>query len=177
MKSDKEYSPGEELFSKQQIDRRVAAMGRKIARDFEGEELVVLVVLKGAMYFATGLTQNMPRDIYLDFIQISSYGREEKSSGVVRFLMRPRVEMKDKNVLIIEDIIDTGVSMNRVVPYIKRRGAKRVVTAALLDKPAKRVVPFEADYVGFTIPPRFVVGSGLDSGERYRNVRGIRALD
>jgi len=165
------------LFSKSEIDRRVAEMGAEITRDLAGSELIALCVLKGAMFFCSDLMRHIAFDVALDFIQVSSYGDQKTSSGVVTLLKEPQLDMRGKSVLIVEDIIDSGLSMNEVFRYIKLdRGAREVRTATFLDKPTARKVPFKADYVGFSIDPKFVIGYGLDYAEKYRNIPDIQVL-
>ncbi len=164
------------LISKSQIEERVAEMGRQITADFAGSELVACCVLKGAMFFCSDLMRHIAMDVALDFIQVSSYGNQKYSSGVVAILEEPQLDMRGKSVLIVEDIIDSGLSMREVFRYIDSRGATKVKTATFLDKPAARKVPFEADYVGFSIDPQFVIGYGLDFAEKYRNIPEIQVL-
>ena len=164
------------LFSKSQIEERVAEMGRQISADFAGSELIALCVLKGAVFFCSDLVRNVSLDVALDFIQVSSYGNQKYSSGVVTILKEPQLDMHGKSVLIVEDIIDSGLSMREVFRYIESRGAERVKTATFLDKPKARKVPFEADYVGFSIDPQFVIGYGLDYAEKYRNIPEVQVL-
>ena len=166
------------LFSKSDIDRRVAEMGAEITRDLAGSELIALCVLKGAMFFCSDLMRHIGFDVALDFIQVSSYGDQKTSSGVVTLLKEPQLDMRGKSVLIVEDIIDSGLSMNEVFRYIKLdRGAREVRTATFLDKPTARKIPFKADYVGFSIDPKFVIGYGLDYAEKYRNIGEIQVLE
>jgi hypoxanthine phosphoribosyltransferase len=164
------------LFTREQIDSRVAEMGRQISADFAGTELIALCVLKGAVFFCADLVRNIPQDVALDFIQVSSYGNQKYSSGVVTILKEPQLDMHGKSVLIVEDIIDSGLSMREVFRYIESRGAATVKTATFLDKPAARKVPFNADYVGFSIDPKFVIGYGLDFAEKYRNIPDVQVL-
>jgi hypoxanthine phosphoribosyltransferase len=164
------------LFTREQIDTRVAEMGRQISADFAGTELIALCVLKGAVFFCTDLVRNVSLDVALDFIQVSSYGNQKYSSGVVTILKEPQLDMHGKSVLIVEDIIDSGLSMREVFRYIESRGAAMVKTATFLDKPAARKVPFTADYVGFSIDPMFVIGYGLDFAEKYRNIPEVQVL-
>jgi hypoxanthine phosphoribosyltransferase len=164
------------LFTRDQIDRRVAEMAQQISSDFAGAELIALCVLKGAVFFCTDLVRHMKIDVALDFIQISSYGNQKYSSGVVTILKEPQLDMKGKSVLIVEDIIDSGLSMREVFNYIESRGAIKVKTATFLDKPKARKVPFTPDYVGFSIEPQFVVGYGLDFAEKYRNIPEVQVL-
>src|ERR1051325_5023704 len=164
------------LISRQDIERRVAEMGKEIEADFAGQELIALCVLKGAVFFATDLVRDMSMDVALDFIQISSYGNQKYSSGVVTILKEPQLDMRGKSVLIVEDIIDSGLSIREVHNYIESRGAAKVRTAAFLDKPKARKVPFTPEFVGFSIDPQFVVGYGLDFAERYRNIPEVQVL-
>jgi hypoxanthine phosphoribosyltransferase len=165
------------LFSKADIDKRIAEMGAEITRDLAGSDLIALCVLKGAMFFCSDLMRQIGFDVALDFIQISSYGNEKTSSGVVTILKEPQLNMKGRSVLIVEDIIDSGLSMNEVFRYIKLdKEAREVRTATFLDKPTARRVPFKADYVGFSIDPKFVIGYGLDYAEKYRNIPEIQVL-
>jgi hypoxanthine phosphoribosyltransferase len=164
------------LFSREQIEARVAEMGKQISADFSGSELIALCVLKGAVFFCTDLVRKMSIDVALDFIQVSSYGNQKYSSGVVTILKEPQLDMRGKSVLIVEDIIDSGLSMREVFNYIESRGASKVKTATFLDKPKARKVPFNADYVGFSIEPQFVVGYGLDFAEKDRNIPEVQVL-
>lgn len=164
------------LFSREQIDRRVAEMAKEISAEFEGTELIALCVLKGAMFFCADLVRQMSMDVALDFIQISSYGSQKHSSGVVTILKEPQLDMRGKSVLIVEDIIDSGLSISEVTKYIEGRGAVKVKTAAFLDKPGARKMPFTPDYVGFAIEPQFVIGYGLDFAEKYRNIPEVQVL-
>ena len=164
------------LFTRAEIDRRVAEMGKQISADFAGDELIALCVLKGAVFFCTDLMRSVSLDVALDFIQVSSYGNQKYSSGVVTILKEPQLDMRGKAVLIVEDIIDSGLTIREVFRYIESRGASMVRTAAFLDKAAARKVEFKADYVGFTIDPHFVIGYGLDYAEKYRNLPDIQVL-
>jgi hypoxanthine phosphoribosyltransferase len=164
------------LYTRAQIDKRVAEMAKQISADFTGSDLIALCVLKGAVFFCTDLMRNMSIDVALDFIQVSSYGNQKYSSGVVTILKEPQLDMRGKAVLIVEDIIDSGLSMREVHNYIESRGASTVKTATFLDKPKARKVPFVAEYVGFSIEPQFVVGYGLDFAEKYRNIPDVQVL-
>jgi hypoxanthine phosphoribosyltransferase len=164
------------LISRQQIDQRVAEMAKQISADMAGHEVIALCVLKGAMFFCADLVRGMTTDVAIDFIQISSYGNQKFSSGVVTILKEPQLDMRGKAVLIVEDIIDSGLSIREVNNYIQSRGATMVKTAAFLDKPKARKVPFSPDYVGFSIEPQFVIGYGLDFAEKYRNIPEVQVL-
>ena len=164
------------LITKERIDARVAEMGREISADFAGSELIACCVLKGAMFFCSDLMRQISLDVALDFIQVSSYGSQKYSSGVVTILKEPQLDMHGKAVLIVEDIIDSGLSMREVFRYMESRGASVVKTATFLDKPKARKVDFKADYVGFSIEPYFVIGYGLDYAEKYRNIPDVQVL-
>lgn len=164
------------LYSRAVIEKRVAELGQEISADLAGNELIALCVLKGAVFFCTDLVRAMNMDVALDFIQVSSYGNQKYSSGVVTILKEPQLDMRGKAVLIVEDIIDSGLSMREVFNYIENRGASMVRTATFLDKPKSRKVPFSADYVGFSIEPQFVIGYGLDFAEKYRNIPEVQVL-
>lgn len=164
------------LLTRPEIETRVAEIGKQITADFAGSDLIALCVLKGAVFFCTDLVRNIDLDVALDFIQISSYGNEKYSSGVVTILKEPQLDMRGKAVLIVEDIIDSGLSMREVHRYIEGRGASIVKTVTFLDKPAARKVDFKADYVGFSIDPKFVIGYGLDFAEKYRNIPEVQVL-
>ena len=168
--------PQTTLFSREQIERRVAEMASEISADLAGSEVIALCVLKGAVFFCADLVRQMPMDVALDFIQVSSYGNQKYSSGVVTILKEPQLDMRGKAVLIVEDIIDSGLSIREVNSYIESRGAVKVRTASFLDKPKARKVPFTPDYVGFSIEPQFVIGYGLDFAEKYRNVPEVQVL-
>lgn len=164
------------LISQDQIHQRVAEMAKEISAEFAGSDLIALCVLKGAMFFCADLVRQMTMDVSLDFIQISSYGNQKYSSGVVTILKEPQLDMRGRNVLIVEDIIDSGLSIREVTNYIESRGAAKVKTASFLDKPKARKVPFTPDYVGFSIDPQFVIGYGLDFAEKYRNIPEVQVL-
>ena len=164
------------LITRAQIQQRVNELGQQISRDFHDQELIVLCVLKGAVFFCTDLLRALSIDAAIDFIQVSSYGNQKYSSGVVTILKEPQLDMHGKAVLIVEDIIDSGLSMREVRRYIEGRGASVVKSVTFLDKPKSRKVPFEADYVGFSIEPHFVIGYGLDFAEKYRNIPEVQIL-
>ena len=165
------------LIDRAQIHERVTAMGAEISRDLASHDVIVLCVLKGAVFFTADLMRALTMDAALDFIQVSSYGHRKQSSGVVTLHKEPQLDPAGKAVLIVEDIIDSGLSMSEVYRYMEGRGAALVKVATFLDKPASRRVPFKADYVGFTIEPQFVVGYGLDFDERYRGLGEIQVLE
>jgi hypoxanthine phosphoribosyltransferase len=165
------------LITRSAIQTRVAELARQIAADFQDIDLIALVVLKGSMFFAVDLLREMDKVLAIDVIQVSSYGKEKYSSGVVTILKEPQLDMHGKGVLIIEDIVDSGFTIREVHRYIEGRGASPVKVVSLLDKPAARKVPFVPDYIGFTIEPRFVIGYGLDDAELHRNLPEVRVID
>ena len=165
------------LIDRKRIARRVSELAGEISADFASSQLVALVVLKGSMFFAADLLREMSMDMEVDVIQVSSYGKEKFSSGVVTILKEPQLDMHGKGVLIIEDIVDSGFTIREVHRYIESRGASPVKVVSFLDKPASRKVPFVPDYIGFSIEPHFVVGYGLDYAEKYRNVPDILILE
>lgn len=165
------------LIDRERIAKRVSELAGEISADFASSQLVALVVLKGSMFFAADLLREMSMDMEVDVIQVSSYGKEKYSSGVVTILKEPQLDMHGKGVLIIEDIVDSGFTIREVHRYIESRGASPVKVVSFLDKPASRKVPFVPDYIGFSIEPHFVVGYGLDFAEKYRNVPDILILE
>ena len=171
------------LISREQIANRVAAMGADITRDFAGEAVIFVGVLKGAAIFLSDLARHVKLDSTFDFIGVSSYGnrpspREElksgwDSTGEVRLTKDVDQSMRDKNVILVEDILDTGLTLTYLKKLLLAHQPKALRIAALLDKPSRRKQPIQADYVGFSIPDEFVVGYGLDYAERYRNLPDI----
>jgi hypoxanthine phosphoribosyltransferase len=158
------------LIGEEQLRARVRAMGEQITRDYAGKNLHLLGVLKGACVFLSDLMRAIDLPVSLDFIGISSYGAATKSSGEVRITKDLDVSLAGKDVLVVEDIIDTGLTLNYMVNIFKSREVQSLAIAALLDKPERHKIEVEARYIGFTIPNEFVVGYGLDVGELYRNL-------
>lgn len=163
------------LIDTEQIQARVEELGRQIARDYAGKNLHLVGVLKGACVFLSDLMRAIDLPMSLDFIGISSYGAATKSSGEVRITKDLDVSLAGKDVLVVEDIIDTGLTLNYLVNIFLSREVNSLAVAALLDKPDRHEIEVEARYVGFTIPNHFVVGYGLDAGELYRNLPFIAA--
>ena len=164
------------LLTREQIAARVQEMGRQITEDFRGRDLTVICILKGAVVFFVDLVREIDLPMSMDFMAISSYGSATKSSGVVRILKDLDKPVNGKDVLIIEDIVDSGMTLSFLRENLISRGAASLHIATLLDKPERRRVPLHVDYVGFTIPDEFVVGYGLDYAERYRNLPDIGIL-
>lgn len=174
------------LISREQIAYRVAAMGEQITREFSGEAVIFIGVLKGAAIFLSDLARHVQLDATFDFIGVSSYGNRPSpshelkygwdSTGEVRVTKDVDQSMKEKNVILVEDILDTGLTLTFLKNLIMTHQPKAFRIAALLDKPSRRKQPVSADYVGFSIPDEFVVGYGLDYAERYRNLPDICVL-
>jgi len=171
------------LIPHDQIAQRVAAMGAEITRDFAGQSVIFVGVLKGAAIFLSDLARNVQLDSTFDFIGVSSYGNRPSpaqelksgwdSTGEVRLTKDVDQSMKERNVILVEDILDTGLTLTYLKKILLAHQPKTLRIAALLDKPSRRKQPIEADYVGFKIPDEFVVGYGLDYAERYRNLPDI----
>jgi hypoxanthine phosphoribosyltransferase len=158
------------LIDTDRLQERVRELGSQITRDYAGKNLHLLAVLKGACVFLSDLMRAIDLPLTLDFIGISSYGTSIKSSGEVRITKDLDVSLAGKDVLVVEDIIDTGLTLNYMVNIFRSREVNSLAIAALLDKPDRHEIEIDASYIGFTIPNHFVVGYGLDVGEMYRNL-------
>ncbi|HEY3826183.1 MAG TPA: hypoxanthine phosphoribosyltransferase [Bryobacteraceae bacterium] len=165
------------LLSDEQIQKRILEMGRQIDADYPEGALYLICILKGACYFLADLSRAISRDTFIDFMGISSYGRGKTSSGEVKITKDLDISLEGADVLIIEDIIDSGVTLSYLTSLLKQRKPKSIRIAALLDKPERRLRPVDVAYVGFIIPDEFVVGYGLDFDEKYRNLRDICVLE
>jgi hypoxanthine phosphoribosyltransferase len=163
----------EVLISRQQIAESVARLGQEITRDFAGETVVLVGVLKGACLFLSDLARQIELDATFDFIAVRSYGTQKESAGEVQLIKDVTTPLEGKNVILVEDILDTGLTFTFLRKLLLARKPRMLKFAALLDKPSRRQMPVEADYVGFKIPDRFVVGYGLDYAERFRNLPDI----
>lgn len=163
------------LITDEQIARRVKTMAREIERDFRGREMVVVSLLSGTVMFLADLMRHLNLPLRLDFLGVSSYGRGTESGELV-FTKELRLDMRGRDVLLVDDILDTGKTISRVLPKLKALHPRRIKTCVLLDKPARRREKVTADYVGFEIPDLFVVGYGLDFAERYRNLPFVAVL-
>jgi hypoxanthine phosphoribosyltransferase len=161
------------LLSNDQIQARVAEMGRDIARDYAGREPHLVGVLKGACTFMTDLARGIDLPLTLDFIAVSSYGAATKTSGEVRLIKDLDQGLDGRDLLVVEDIVDTGLTLNYLLNVLRARGPRTLKVVTLLSKPSRRLVETPVDYVGFTIEDHFVVGYGLDYNEKYRNLRDI----
>ncbi|MGB7134723.1 MAG: hypoxanthine phosphoribosyltransferase [Acidobacteriaceae bacterium] len=163
----------EVLFSRDRIRHRVAEMGKEIDRDYAGEKIVLVGVLKGAAIFLADLARSISVDNTFDFVAVSSYGQGQRSSGAVKLIKDLDQPIEGKNVIIVEDILDTGLTLHFLRSLFEQHQPKSLRIAALLDKPSRRLERIDADYVGFTIPNQFVIGYGMDYAERYRNLPDI----
>jgi hypoxanthine phosphoribosyltransferase len=161
------------LLSSDQIQTRILGMGREIASDYKGGEPHLVGVLKGACPFMTDLAQAIDLPLTLDYIAVSSYGNATKSSGEVKLIKDLDQGLDGRDLIVVEDIVDTGLTLNYLINLLRARGPRSLKVAALLSKPARRLVNVHVDYVGFTIEDEFVVGYGLDYNERYRNLKDI----
>lgn len=164
------------LFTREKINKRVVELGKEITLDYKGKELVVVGVLKGANIFLADLIREINLSLYIDFIAVSSYGYSTESSGIVRILKDLDSEIENKHVLIIEDIVDTGLTLNYIKEILTKREPKSVKVCCLLDKPSRRKVDIPLEYVGYSIPDEFIVGYGLDYAEKYRNYPAVCIL-
>lgn len=164
------------LIDKEQLAERVRELGEEISADYKGKEIIMIGVLRGAVIFMADLARSISVPVALDFMAVSSYGASTNSSGVVRILKDLDEELAGKHVLIVEDIIDSGLTLNYLVDNLKSRHPASVKLCTLLNKPSRRKATVHVDYNGFTIPDYFVVGYGLDYAEKYRNLPFIGVL-
>jgi hypoxanthine phosphoribosyltransferase len=165
------------LLSEEQIQAKVRELGRRISDDFAGRELTLVSVLKGSLPFMADLMRSITIPVQIDLMEVSSYGgTATESSGLVRILKDLSSSIDGRHVLIVEDIIDTGLTLNYLVRYLRGKNPASLKICTLLDKPARRIVEIAIDYRGFEIPDQFVIGYGLDYGEAYRNLRFVGVL-
>src|SRR5690349_3275292 len=165
------------LLTEEQISTRVAELGARISADYQGRTLTLVSVLKGSLPFMADLMRAIPVPVRIDLMEVSSYGgTTTESSGLVRILKDLSATIEGEDVLIVEDIIDTGLTLNYLLRYLRGKNPRSLRICTLLDKPARRLVDIPVDYTGFTIPDQFVVGYGLDFGEYYRNLRFVGVL-
>lgn len=171
-----EYRP-EVFIPEEEILERVNELGRAISNDYAGEELVVICILKGAFIFCSDLIKKIEAPVILDFMSISSYGESTTSSGEVRISMDIETSIAGKHVLVVEDIVDSGLSMKTVMPILEARNPKTIKLASLLFKPSRNTHPVNIDYLAFEIEDKFVVGYGLDYAQHYRELPYIGVLN
>jgi hypoxanthine phosphoribosyltransferase len=161
------------LLPHETIQARIREMGREIARDYAGRDPHLVGVLKGACTFMTDLSRSVDLPLTLDYIAVSSYGAATKSSGEVKLVKDLDQGLEGRDLLVVEDIVDTGLTLNYLLNVLRARGPRTLKVAALLSKPSRRLVEVKVDYVGFSIEDHFVVGYGLDYNEKYRNLKDI----
>lgn len=166
----------EVLLTEDQIQARVAELGGQLTGDYAGLDPVLISVLKGSIVFLADLVRSMELPLSIDIMEVSSYGAATETSGQVRILKDLSNPIEGRHVIVVEDIIDTGLTLNYLLRYLREKGPASLRICCLLDKPARRLTEIPIDYVGFTIPDRFVVGYGLDYGERYRNLPYVGVL-
>ena len=171
-----EPAVGEVLVSADELQRRVAELGEEISRDYAGRDLLLIGVLKGAVFFLSDLMRHLEIDCEVDFMAVSSYGSSTDSSGVVRILKDLDAPLEGRNVLIVEDIVDSGLTLQYLMRTLAARNPASIEVCALLTKPERRKVETPARYVGFEIPDKFAIGYGLDYDERYRNLPYVATL-
>lgn len=160
----------EVLLSEEEVDARIKAIGEQISKDYEGREVHLVCVLKGGTFFMCELAKRITVPVSMDFMSVSSYGSETKSSGIVKIVKDLDEPLKGKDVLVVEDIVDSGRTLSYLLEMLHDRGPKSLKLCTLLDKPDRRVVHVNVDYTGFQIPDEFVVGYGLDYAQKYRNL-------
>ena len=165
------------LLSEKEVDDRIQAIGDQISKDYAGKQVHLVCVLKGGSFFMCELAKRINVPVSLDFMSVSSYGGDTKSSGVVKIVKDLDESIKEKDVIVVEDIVDSGRTLNYLLEMLKDRGPKSLRLCTLLDKPDRRVVDVDVDYTGFQIPDQFVVGYGLDYDQRYRNLPYIGIVE
>ena len=169
-------SPLRTLLTEQEIQKRIREMGAQIDADYPAGSLHLVCILKGACFFMADLARSIERDVVVDFMGISSYGRGKTTSGAVKLTKDLDIAIESADVLLVEDIVDTGVTITYLINILEQRKPKSIRIAALLDKPSRRLRPVKVAYIGFEIPDEFVVGYGLDYAEKYRNLRDVCVL-
>lgn len=165
------------LINEEKIKNRIKEIAQEILKDFKNEEIVLVCILKGAAYFAIDLSKELNNNLILDFMKVNSYGDELQSSGTINFKLDISTDIKDKNVIIVEDIIDSGLTLNYIYDYLVKKDPKNLKICVLLDKKERRVKPINVDYTGFEIENKFVLGYGLDYKDKYRNLPYIGYIE
>lgn len=165
------------LFNRDEIKTKVEELGEKISKDYKDKDLIVISLLRGSFIFAADLVREINVPVEIDFMTTSSYGNDEETSGRVDIVNNFRTEITGKDVLIVDDIMDSGITMRYVFEHIKKYNPNSIKTCVMLDKPSRRRVEMKPDYIGFTIPDVFIVGYGLNYGNHYRNIPYIYTYD
>lgn len=166
-----------EMISEEELNKRIVEMGRQISEDFAGKRVKLVCVLKGGVFFACELAKRMSVDVALDFMSVSSYGNEVNTTGAVKIIKDLDDPIEGEHIIVVEDIIDSGVTLNYLLGLLRNRNPKSLTLCTLLDKPERRIVDVDVDYVGFEIPDEFVVGFGLDCAQQYRNLPYIARVE
>lgn len=164
------------VLSRTRIQQRVGELGRQIAADYRGRQLVLLGVLNGAFVFCADLCREIDLDLEIDFIRVASYGADTESSGTIRLLREPSLDLGGKDLLLVEDIVDTGTTMAWLLDHFRCSAASSVRVCSLIDKRERRRIAVEVAYAGFVLEEGFLIGYGLDNAERYRNLKAIYTL-
>lgn len=165
------------MLSEQEVDEKIQEIGELISKDYAGKEVHLVCVLKGGSFFMCELAKRITVPVSLDFMSVSSYGKEKQSSGVVKIVKDLDEPLEGKHVIVIEDIVDSGRTLSYLLEMLQKRGPASMSLCTLLDKPDRRVVPVKVDYTGFQIPDEFVVGYGLDYAQKYRNLPYIGVVE
>ena len=165
------------LLSEEEVDARIKAIGEQISEDYAGKQVHLVCVLKGGSFFLCELAKRITVPVSLDFMSVSSYGSDTKSSGVVKIVKDLDESLKGKDVIVVEDIVDSGRTLSYLLEMLRDRGPRSLHLCTLLDKPERRVVDVKVDYTGFQIPDEFVVGYGLDYDQKYRNLPYIGVVE
>jgi len=165
------------LICRDDIAKAVDRLACEIERDYQGKQPLLIGVLKGSFVFMADLVRQLDLPLELDFVRLSSYGAAKESSGKVRVVQGLKTPIKGRDVLVIEDIVDTGITISFLLDYLKKKKPASLKLCALTDKPSRHRVPVSIDYLGFTLPNKFIVGYGLDFDERFRNLRDIYAIE
>lgn len=165
------------MLSEKEVNARIQAIGEEISRDYAGKSVHLVCVLKGGSFFMCELAKRITVPVSIDFMSVSSYGKDTKSSGVVKIIKDLDESLKDKEVIVVEDIIDSGRTLSYLLELLGKRGPRSLSLCTLLDKPSRRVVNVDVNYTGFEIPDAFVVGYGLDYNQKYRNLPYIGVLE
>ena len=166
----------EVLISREQLAQRVRELGQQITKDYEGEPVLLVGILRGSVPFMADIMREIDLDVTIDFMSVSSYGGSTKTSGVVRIIKDLETPIEGRNVIIIEDIIDTGLTLHYLMGYLAGRNPKSLKICAILDKPSRRKIDIKGDYIGFEVEDKFIVGYGLDFNQRYRQLPYISWL-
>lgn len=166
------------LIEEEKLNQRICEIANQISKDYTNEEIVLVCILKGAVYFAVDLSKRIKNDIVkIDFMKVSSYGSGRETSGKINFKLDISESIENKNVIIVEDIIDSGITLNYLYDYLKVKNPKSLKICVLLDKKERRVQDIKVDYIGFEIENKFIVGYGLDDDEKYRNLPYIGYIE